>query len=69
MLDNARRDELSADFRGASCGKLCDAGFAVKRGSQLLLDAEGSGMRGEVEFLLQTKSAEVVPVEVKSGGM
>ena len=67
VLDNARRDELSADFRGALAENYVMQALRSNEVRSFYWMPEGSGMRGEVEFLLQTKSAEVVPVEVKSG--
>lgn len=66
VLDSGQRAALSADFRGALAENYVMQALRACDARSFYWMPEGSGMRGEVEFLLQTRNAEVIPIEVRS---
>lgn len=67
FLDPALRDVLSSDFRGALAENAVAQALAANDLRTFYWMPGPTVGRGEVDFLLQTAHAEVVPVEVKSG--
>ena len=57
---------LSSDFRGALAENYVMQALRANGVRTFYWMPEDSGVRGEVDFVYQTRSAEVVPVEVKS---
>lgn len=66
VVDAATSQVLSSDFRGALAENYVMQALVANDLKTFYWMPEGSGARGEVDFVYQTREAEVVPVEVKS---
>ncbi|WP_197735978.1 ATP-binding protein [Arabiibacter massiliensis] len=66
FLDPATKAVLSSDFRGALAENFVMQSLKANGLSTFYWMPEGSGSRGEVDFVFQNSRAEVIPVEVKS---
>ena len=67
MLDDATAQYLSSDFRGALAENYVMQALKACDIDTFYWMPEESGTRGEVDFVYQTRHAEIVPIEVKSG--
>lgn len=67
FLDPALRDVLSSSFRGALAENAVAQALAANDLRTFYWMPGPTVGRGEVDFVLQTERAEVVPLEVKSG--
>ena len=67
FLDPALRQVLSSDFRGALAENAVAQALAANDLLTFYWMPEPTVGKGEVDFVLQTSLAQVVPVEVKSG--
>lgn len=66
LLDDNHAAILSSDFRGALAENYVMQALRANGIKSYYWMPEESGVRGEVDFVYQTKQAEVVPIEVKS---
>lgn len=67
VTDPAAAQYLSSDFRGALAENYVMQALAANDLKTFYWMPEESGVRGEVDFVFQTRKAQVIPVEVKSG--
>ena len=66
FLDPSVKEVLSSDFRGALAENYVMQSLAANDLRTFYWMPEGSGARGEVDFVFQNNRAEVIPLEVKS---
>ena len=66
MFDPAAAKLLSADFRGALAENYVMQALKANEVPTFYWMPEEKGGRGEVDFVFQTRQAQVIPVEVKS---
>lgn len=67
FLDPSTRSLLSSDFRGALAENYVMQSLAATGVRTFYWMPDSNGSRGEIDFVVQTERAEVIPVEVKSG--
>lgn len=66
VLDESLQSVLSSDFRGTLAENYTMQALRAAGLKTFYWMPEGSGARGEIDFVFQTREAEVIPVEVKS---
>ncbi len=66
VLDSSLQGVLSSDFRGALAENYVMQALRAAGLKTFYWMPEGSGVRGEIDFVFQTREAQVIPVEVKS---
>lgn len=66
VLDSDQRGLVSPEFRGALAENYVMQALHANGVASYYWMPEGSGARGEIDFMYQTSRAEVIPVEVKS---
>ena len=66
VLDSSLQGVLSSDFRGALAENYVMQALRAAGLKTYYWMPEGSGARGEIDFVFQTREAQVIPVEVKS---
>ena len=66
VLDSSLQGVLSSDFRGALAENYAMQALRASGLKTFYWMPEGSGARGEIDFVFQTREAQVIPVEVKS---
>ncbi len=66
VLDASLQGVLSSDFRGALAENYAMQALKAAGVKTFYWMPEGSGARGEIDFVFQTREAQVIPVEVKS---
>ncbi len=66
VLDSSLQGILSSDFRGALAENYVMQALRAAGLKTFYWMPEGSGARGEIDFVFQTREAQVIPIEVKS---
>lgn len=66
-LDPTSRALLSSDFRGALAENYVMQELLANDARTFYWMPETNAARGEIDFVIQTEKAEVIPIEVKSG--
>lgn len=66
-LEESTRSLLSSDFRGALAENYVMQALTANERRMFYWMPETNASRGEIDFVVQTERAEVVPIEVKSG--
>lgn len=66
-LNPGNRALLSSEFRGALAENYAMQSLAAHGARSFYWMPDTNSAKGELDFVLQTKSAEIIPIEVKSG--
>ena len=66
-LDTPTRELLSSDFRGALAENFVMQSLTANDARTFYWMPDDNATRGELDFVMQTDRAEVIPIEVKSG--